>query len=212
MGDGACVRVTCRREDAERFQQLGFVEDEAESDIAVSMVDDEANHAHYSAMTALAKAGVVFCGWHDAGGEYDGSMFASDGTGKYHEVLPTANEALALAHVRPDGIIAEGDLDRVRKVLRGARRRASGARNCGGGIGMTRLTTDSRVLRETCAVVQRKPLVIELRAHTAYLRPKGARWGYEVDHQSILLQGAEKAAEQARIERPNRREERTRRW
>lgn len=31
---------------------------------------------------------------------------------------------------------------------------------------MTRLTTDSRVLRETCAVVQRKPLVIELRAHT----------------------------------------------
>ena len=42
---------------------------------------------------------------------------------------------------------------------------------------MTRLTTDSRVRRETCAVVQRKPLVIELRAHTAYLWLKGARWG-----------------------------------
>ena len=31
---------------------------------------------------------------------------------------------------------------------------------------MTRLTRDSRVLRETCQAVQRKPLVIELRAHT----------------------------------------------
>jgi hypothetical protein len=59
---------------------------------------------------------------------------------------------------------------------------------------MTRLTTDSRVRRETCAVVQRKPLVIELRAHTAYLRLKGARWGYEVDYQSIWLLGAKKAA------------------
>jgi len=76
---------------------------------------------------------------------------------------------------------------------------------------MTRLTRDSRVRRETFAVVQRKPLVIELRAHTAYLRLKGARWGYEVDYQSIWLLGARKAAEQARIERQNRRKERTRR-
>ncbi|MCZ2078672.1 MAG: hypothetical protein LC130_27210 [Bryobacterales bacterium] len=77
---------------------------------------------------------------------------------------------------------------------------------------MTRLTRDSRVRRETCAVVQRKPLVIELRAHTVYLRLKGARWGYEVDYQSIWLLGARKAAEQARIERQNRRREGTRRW
>jgi len=115
MGDRAYVRITCRREDAERFQQLGFVEDDSESDIAVSMVDDQANYAHYSALTALAKAGVVFFGWHDAGGEYDGSMFASDGTGEYHEVLSTANEPLALARMKPGGTIVEEDLDRVRK-------------------------------------------------------------------------------------------------
>ena len=115
MGDRAYVRITCRREDAERFQQLGFVEDDSESDIAVSMVDDEANYAHYSALTALAKAGIVFFGWHDAGGEYDGSMFASDGTGEYHDVLSTPNELLVLARVKPDGSIAEGDLDRARK-------------------------------------------------------------------------------------------------
>jgi hypothetical protein len=76
---------------------------------------------------------------------------------------------------------------------------------------MTRLTRDSRVRRETCAVVRRKPLVIELRSHTAYLRLKGARWGYKVDYQSIWLLGAKKAAEQARVERQNGRRERTRR-
>ncbi|MBI1897217.1 MAG: hypothetical protein HYS04_11955 [Acidobacteria bacterium] len=37
MGDRAYVHITCRREDAERFGQLGFVEDGAEGDIAVSM-------------------------------------------------------------------------------------------------------------------------------------------------------------------------------
>ncbi len=115
MGDRAYVRVTCRREDAERFQQLGFVEDDCEGGIAVSMVNDEANYTHYSKLTALAKAGIVFFGWHDEAGEYDGSMFASDGTGEYHEVLSTPNEPLALARVKPDGSIAEGDLDRVRE-------------------------------------------------------------------------------------------------
>lgn len=76
---------------------------------------------------------------------------------------------------------------------------------------MTRLTTDCSVRRETCAVVQRKPLVIELRAHTAYMRLKGARWGYEVDYQSIWLLGARKAAEEALIEKQKKRKERMRR-
>jgi len=114
MGDRAYVRITCRREDAERFRELGFVEVDAEDKIAVSMVDDEANYAHYGALNALAKAGVVYFGWHEPGCEYDGSMFASDGTGEYHEVLSTPNEPLALVRVKPDGSIADGDLDRVR--------------------------------------------------------------------------------------------------
>ena len=79
------------------------------------MVDDEANYAHYSAITELAKAGVVFFGWHEAGCEYDASLFASDGSGDYREVLSTPNESLALVRVKPDGTIAEGDLARVRE-------------------------------------------------------------------------------------------------
>jgi hypothetical protein len=78
-------------------------------------VDDEANYAHYAALTALAKAGIVFFGWHEPGGEYDGSMFASDGAGEYREVLSTTHEPLALVRVKPDGTIAERDLDRVRE-------------------------------------------------------------------------------------------------
>jgi hypothetical protein len=77
---------------------------------------------------------------------------------------------------------------------------------------MTRLTGNSRLRRETCTVVQRKPLVIELRADTVYMRLKGARWGYEVDYQSIWVLGAKKAAEQLRVERQNRRKQRKRRW
>lgn len=115
MGDRAYVRITCRREDAERFQELGFVEDDVESDKAVSMVDDEANYAHHAALTALAKAGVVFFGWHEAGCEYDAALFASDGSGNYREVLSTPNESLALVRVKPDGTVAEGDLDCVRE-------------------------------------------------------------------------------------------------
>ena len=76
---------------------------------------------------------------------------------------------------------------------------------------MTRLTGNSRVRRETSTVVQRKPLVIELRAHTVYMRLKGARWGYEVDYQSMWVLGAKKAAEQLRMERQNGRKQSKRR-
>jgi hypothetical protein len=63
----------------------------------------------------------------------------------------------------------------------------------------------------SCAVVQRKPLVIELRAYSVYMRLKGARWGYEVDYQSTWVLGAKKAAEQLRIESENRRKRSKRR-
>jgi hypothetical protein len=113
MGDRAYVQITCRRDDAERFSELGFVEDDAEGDSAVSMVDVEANYAHRSALIELAKQGIPFFGWHDAGCEYDGSMFVSDGAGAYHEVLATPNESLALVRVKPDGSIVAGDLERA---------------------------------------------------------------------------------------------------
>jgi len=115
MGDRAYVRLTCRQEDAGRFEQIGFVEDCTEGELAVSMVDEEANYAHYSELTELAKASVVFCGWHDAGGGYDGAMFASGGDGQYYDVLSTSQESLPLLRVNSEGAILEGDLDGVRE-------------------------------------------------------------------------------------------------
>jgi hypothetical protein len=58
MGDRAYVRITCRLEDAARFEQLGFVEEEgAENGRAVAMVDEAANYAHYSALTGTKESG-----------------------------------------------------------------------------------------------------------------------------------------------------------
>ncbi|MCZ2156670.1 MAG: hypothetical protein LC114_22670 [Bryobacterales bacterium] len=115
MGDRAYVRLTCRQADAGRFEQIGFVEDCAEGEMAVSMVDEEANYAHYSELIGLAKENVVFCGWHDAGGDYDGAMFASGGDGQYHEALSTSHESLPLVRVKPDGAIVEADMDHMRE-------------------------------------------------------------------------------------------------
>ena len=39
---------------------------------------------------------------------------------------------------------------------------------------MTRLAGQSRVVRETCAVVKHRPLVVELSALILRIRPKGA--------------------------------------
>jgi len=71
MGDRVYMRITCRREDAPHFEKLGFVEDETESDTAISMVDEEANYGHWQPLQEPAKAGIPFFGWHDPGGEYD---------------------------------------------------------------------------------------------------------------------------------------------
>lgn len=66
---------------------------------------------------------------------------------------------------------------------------------------MTRLEGQSRVVRETLAMVKRKALVVELSALTLRIRLKGSRWSYQVDYESIFLLGAKKAADQQREER-----------
>jgi hypothetical protein len=108
------MRITCRREDAPHFEKLGFVEDETEGETAISMVDAEANYGHWEPLQGLAKAGVPFFGWHDAGGEYDGCVLASDGM-EYADALCAAHESRPLAPVNADGSI---DSDRLNEVNR----------------------------------------------------------------------------------------------
>ena len=114
MRDRAYVRITCRRVDAPRFEKLGFVEDDIEGDIAISMVDAETNYGHWEPLQELAKAGVPFFGWHDAGGEYDGCVLASDRT-EYAEALCTTHEPRPVAPVNVDGSI---DPERLNEAKR----------------------------------------------------------------------------------------------
>lgn len=114
MGDRVYMRIFCRREDAPHFERLGFVEDAAESAIAVSMVDEEANYGHWEPLQQLAKAGVSFFGWHDPGGEYDGCVLASDGV-EYADALSTKHEARPVAPVNADGTI---DFERLSEAKR----------------------------------------------------------------------------------------------
>jgi hypothetical protein len=66
---------------------------------------------------------------------------------------------------------------------------------------MTRLCTNSRVVRETGTLIRHRSLVIELQEFLLRVRLKGARWAYEVDYESIFQLGAKKAAEKARAGR-----------
>ena len=65
---------------------------------------------------------------------------------------------------------------------------------------MTRLEHGRRLRRETGALYRSKPLVVELMALSMRIRPKGVKWGYEVDYESIFVLGARKEAERSRVE------------
>ena len=66
---------------------------------------------------------------------------------------------------------------------------------------MTRIRSNTRVVRETGTLIRQRSLVIELREFMLRVRLKGARWAYEVDYESIFQLGAKKAAEKARADR-----------
>ena len=77
MGDRCYMHITCRREDQELFQQIGFhLEFDQSPDASViEMVDEEANYAHYDEMPT----NIPYYGYNGAGGNYGQSSFACDG-------------------------------------------------------------------------------------------------------------------------------------
>jgi hypothetical protein len=77
MGDRCYMHITCRRQDRELFEKIGFhVEfDESPDSPLIDMEDTEANYAHCGDMPG----NVPYFGHHDAGGEYSDGLFACDG-------------------------------------------------------------------------------------------------------------------------------------
>jgi len=106
MGDRAYVEIVCREEDEPLFEALGFMEEfrYALPANVVTMVDAEASEGATAELQALADKGIVFRGWHNAGGSYDGACFASAG-GKYHEVPRLNHSDLPCIEVHVNGTV-----------------------------------------------------------------------------------------------------------
>jgi hypothetical protein len=77
MGDRCYMSVTCRREDQQQFEDLGFhleFESSPES-LVIEMVDEEANHAHFDEMPT----DIPYIGWNGSAGNYGDGKIACDG-------------------------------------------------------------------------------------------------------------------------------------
>ena len=76
MGDRAYVELVCREEDEPLFEAFGFMQEfrHALPANVVTMVDAESSEGATTELQALAEKGIVFRGWHDAGGSYDGLL------------------------------------------------------------------------------------------------------------------------------------------
>lgn len=104
MGDRAYVEIVCREEDEPLFEAIGFMEEFRHGlpVNVVTLVDAEASEGNSSELQALAEKGIVFRGWHDADGSYDGACFASVG-GQFHEVPRLNHSDLPCIEVHIDG-------------------------------------------------------------------------------------------------------------
>jgi hypothetical protein len=121
MGDRAYVELTCREADAALFERAGFLEEfrcGLPSGL-VTMVDVEAPDGNITALQDLASKGIVFRGWHDAGGGYDGACFAGF-EGRFLEVPRLNHSDLPCIEVHVDGTVDAGQLDNASKYLRAA--------------------------------------------------------------------------------------------
>lgn len=117
MGDRAYMEVVCRREDAGRFEDLGFCEQEWRADLPESLaflVDEEANYGHNGAIHELAAEGIVFCARHDEGGDYRAAVIASDGSRLCQADSPFGDGRPCVA-VLPDGSLDPAGLQATKE-------------------------------------------------------------------------------------------------
>lgn len=119
MGDRTYVELTCRKADAALFARAGFLEEFRPGlpSGLLTMVDVEAPDGNVTALQDLANHGVVFRGWHDAGGSYDGACFAGFG-GRFFEVPRLNHSDLPCIEVHVDGTVDADQLESACAYLR----------------------------------------------------------------------------------------------
>ncbi len=81
MGDRCSVEVLCNKNDAKRFEGIGFVQVHwaKHSDSIAHMFAEETDYGAATDLQVLAKQGTVFIGASGPGDEYSAAVFASDG-------------------------------------------------------------------------------------------------------------------------------------
>lgn len=121
MGDRVYVELTCREADAALFERAGFREEFRPGPPSglVTMVDEEAPDGNIAVVRDLASKGIVFRGWHDAGGSYDGACFAGF-NGKLFEVPRLNHSDLPCIEVHVDGTEDVGQLESAGAYLKAA--------------------------------------------------------------------------------------------
>jgi hypothetical protein len=121
MGDRAYVELTCREADAALFERAGFLEEfrcGLPTEL-VTMVDVEGQDGNITALQDLASKGILFRGWHDASGGYDGAWFAGF-EGRFFEVPRLNHSDLPCIEVHVDGTVDAGQLECAGAYLRAA--------------------------------------------------------------------------------------------
>jgi hypothetical protein len=123
MGDRAYVEIVCREEDEPLFETIGLLEEfrHALPANVVTMVDAEASDGATTELQALAEKGIVFRGWHDAGGGYDGACFAGI-DGKFYAVPRLNHSDLPCVEVHVDGTIDADQLLAAHEYFRASER------------------------------------------------------------------------------------------
>lgn len=117
MGDRAYMELVCRRIDASIFEDLGFHEEELNTDDlpedVIFLIDPEANYGHDSDLNRLAKEGFVFCARHDQGGDYDASVIAADGS-RYCSVSTIFSDGRPHVAIQREGTV---DSEAIRSAV-----------------------------------------------------------------------------------------------
>lgn len=118
MGDRCYMTVHCRRQDRQRFEDLGFQVvwgDDTNSPV-IDLIDEEANYAHAGKMPA----DVPYYGTWSAGSEYGPGTLVCDGR-EYIEV-PASHDGYVLAWNYRWGLPRLKSILRIRRYLKLERR------------------------------------------------------------------------------------------
>ena len=133
MSDRCYLSVTVEAARLDEFKKIVFgggdVEVEESSDLAVTLVDYEANYALYDELVSAAAEGILFHGYHADGGDYGPGYFFSKG-GLYHEWEISKNNNGFCVVVDDDGTIPQDEQEKLRMfvlALADAARRLSDA-------------------------------------------------------------------------------------